>query len=220
MTPRDFKDATYGELARLGKALSSPKRLEIIDLLAQGPRTVESIAAHIGQSVANTSRHLGVFRAARLVVTSRKGTSIAYSLADGVADILAVLRRLADRRYPEIAVAQQQYLAAHPAVDTIERDELVTALAADEVLLLDVRPATEYARAHLPGARNLPIDTLRDHLDDLDGGREIITYCRGPYCVWAIEAVTLLRASGFAARRFEDGISEWRLDGRVVELGP
>jgi rhodanese-related sulfurtransferase len=189
MRTRVFKDAIYEQIARIGKSLGSGPRLEILDLLCQGPRTVEVLAGQMGQSVANTSRHLQVLRRARLVEAEREGVYIRYRLADSeVCAFFLTLRKLAESRLREVTV-------------------------------LDVRPAEEYLAGHIPGAVSIPLDQLEERLAELPSDREIVAYCRGPYCVMALDAADTLRRNGFEATRFEEGIADWRARGLHVAVG-
>ena len=217
--PRAFKDDAYRAFAAVAKALSSPKRLELVDLLVQRPLHVDELAAAIGQSVGNTSQHLQVLRRARVVETARHGTAIEYRLAPGVAEAFAGLRRLAEARSAELAMARRAFHGETGADDVIDAPTLRRHLAARDVVLLDVRPAAEFAHAHVAGARSLPIDQLADRLDELPADTLIVATCRGPYCAYAAEAVRALRASGRRAVRFEDGLAEWMADGGPIVAG-
>jgi rhodanese-related sulfurtransferase len=210
---RPFKDEVYGAFAHVTKALASPRRLELVDLLVQGPRTVEALARGCGQPVATASQHLQVLKRARLVQTERRGTSVAYRLAPGVAGVFAGLRRLAMARSPELSVATVNFYAAAEAPETIDAEGLKARLQAGEVVLLDVRPKDEFARAHLPGAISIPIGELEDRVVELPAGRLVVATCRGPFCTFAADAVRLLRSHGHEAVRFEHGVAEWAADG-------
>jgi rhodanese-related sulfurtransferase/DNA-binding transcriptional ArsR family regulator len=215
---RRFKDAIYEQLARIGKASSAPKRLELLDLLCQGPRTVEALANESGLSVANASQHLQVLRAARLVDAEKKGLYVEYRLADEeVGHFFVALRGLAQARLTEIESVRRAYLAEHEAMEPVEAAELIRRVRSGEVTVLDVRPAEEYRAGHIPGALSVPITELRTRLRELPKNREIVAYCRGPYCVMAIEAVELLRKKGFRAQRMEEGVVDWRARGWRVE---
>jgi rhodanese-related sulfurtransferase len=222
MTPqRRFKDAIYEQLARVGKAVSAPKRLELLDLLGQGPRTVEALAEQAAISVANTSQHLQVLRAARLVDAEKKGLYVEYRLADDqVCDFFIALRGLAEARLAEVDQVTHAYFAARGAMEAVEGDELLRRVRKGEVTVLDVRPPEEYRAGHIPGAISVPITELKARLAELPKNREIVAYCRGPYCVMAVEAVELLRKKGFDAHRMEQGVVEWRARGfRVAREG-
>jgi rhodanese-related sulfurtransferase/DNA-binding transcriptional ArsR family regulator len=219
MGDRALKDALYEELARVGRAVSSPKRLELLDLLAQGERGVEALAEQTGMGITNTSAHLQALRAAKLVTSRKKGTWVLYRLADDqVVAFLGQLRVLAHARIPEVAQAVRAYLDADDGPEPITRDELTRRMHHDEVTILDVRPAIEYAAGHIPGAVSVPPDRIESILSGLPRDREVVAYCRGPYCVYAPEAVRFLRAAGVAARRLEDGFPEWRLAGLPVAV--
>ena len=217
---RRFKDAIYEQVARLGKAVSAAKRLELLDLLAQGPRSVEALALQAGISVANTSQHLQVLRSARLVDAEKRGLRVEYRLADHeVARFFLSLRGLAEGRLAEIALVTRQYFEARGILEAVEGDDLLRRVRAGEVTVLDVRPDEEYRAGHIPGALSIPVSELKARLRELPRSREIVAYCRGPYCVMAAEAVQILRAKGFAAHRMEEGVVEWRARGWRVEGG-
>ena len=208
----------YEQFARLGKAMASPRRLELIDLLAQGERSVEDLAGAAGLGVTSCSAHLQVLHNARLVVTRRQGTRIYYSLAsDDVARLYGEMREVASRLLAEVEPARRAYLGDD--VEVIGREELLRRAAAREVTVVDVRPAAEYAAGHIPGAISIPIEELAQRLAELPPEIEVAAYCRGPYCVFAHEAVRVLRAAGRGARRLADGMPEWRLAGLPVSAG-
>jgi rhodanese-related sulfurtransferase len=219
MTPqRRFKDAIYEQFARVGKAIAAPKRLELLDLLCQSPRTVEALARLAGISVANASKHLQVLRAARLVEAEKQGLYVEYRLADTeVGTFFVALRRLAEARLAEIERVTRKYLEARGAMEAVESAELLRRVKAGEVTVLDVRPAAEYRAGHIPGALSIPLEELRTRLEGLPRNREIVAYCRGPYCVMSVEAVELLRTKGFNAERLEYGVADWRARGWRVE---
>jgi rhodanese-related sulfurtransferase len=215
-----FKSAIYEQIARIGKATASPGRLELLDLLSQSPRTVEALAAHLGQSVANTSHHLQVLRRARLVDAEKAGLHVTYRLADpAVGDFFLRLRTLAESRLTEIEHVSRQYLEARGVMEAVERDELLRRVRAGEVTVIDVRPREEYLAGHLPRALSVPLPELKKRVRALPKNRDIVAYCRGPYCVMALDAVALLRRRGFRAHRMEDGVSEWRARGWRIESG-
>ena len=215
-----FKAAIYEQIARIGKATASPSRLELLDLLCQGPRTVEALAGQIGQSVANTSHHLQVLRRARLVDAEKAGLYVTYRLADPrVAAFFLQLRSLAQSRLAEIERLRRQYLEARGALEPVGDQELRRRVRSGEVTVIDVRPREEYVAGHVPGAISLPLADLNQRLCDLPKGRDIVAYCRGPYCVMALDAVDTLRAKGFRAHRMEDGILAWRARGWRLETG-
>ncbi len=215
---RKFKDAIYEQLSQLGKSLSAGPRLEILDLLCQGPRTVEALAKQAGQSVANTSHHLQVLRRARLVEAERDGVHVTYSLAgEEVCAFFIALRGLAESRLLEIEQVTRQFLQERGVMEAIDREALVSRVKDGEVTVLDVRPYEEYQAGHIPGAMSVPLAELERKLTVLPRDREIVAYCRGPYCVLAIEAVELLRKNGFKATRLTEGVPDWRALGLPVE---
>lgn len=215
MADAQRKAALYEQFARVGKALASPKRLELLDLLAQGEQNVESLAAAAGLGVTSCSAHLQVLHHARLVSTRKQGTRIYYSLAsDDVARLQAGVRDLAASLLAEVEPARRAYLGEE--VEEISRDELLRRAGAGQVTVLDVRPAAEYAHGHIPGSVSIPLAQLGQRLAELSPDVEIAAYCRGPYCVFAHDAVRLLRANGRAARRLAGGMPEWRLAGLPV----
>ena len=220
MTPhRRFKDAIYAQFARLGKAVSAPKRLELLDLLGQGPRTVEALAEQAAVSVANASQHLQVLRAARLVDAQKKGLYVEYRLAgDDVGRFFLALRQLAEARLAEVDQVTRAYFEVRGALEAVEGDELLRRVRSGEVTVLDVRPSEEYRAGHIPGALSIPVGELRTRLAELPKRRQIVAYCRGPYCVMAVEAVALLRKKGFEAHRLEQGVADWRARGWRVEV--
>ena len=218
---RRFKDSIYEQFARLGKAVSAPKRLELLDLLCQGPRTVEALAAQAATSVANASQHLQVLRAARLVEAERKGLYVEYRLADEqVSRFFHSLRGLAQTRLAEVEQVTRAYLEERGAMEAVQGTELLRRVRAGEVTVLDVRPSEEYRAGHLPGALSVPLPGLKQRLAELPKDREVVAYCRGPYCVMAIEAVELLRKKGFKAHRMELGVVDFRARGWRVETSP
>jgi rhodanese-related sulfurtransferase len=217
---RAAKEALFEALASVGKALSSGRRAEIVDLLAQGDRSVEDVAAEIGQSVANTSHHLRTLAQAGLVRTRREGTRVIYGLAsEQILQLWTVVRDVAAEHVAEVDRLAQAYLGRRDGLQPITRDELARRLRRGEVTVIDVRPATEYEAGHVEGARSLPIDDLERRLDALPPDVDLVAYCRGPYCVFADDAVRLLRRRGFEARRLEDGFPEWKRAGLPVEVG-
>jgi rhodanese-related sulfurtransferase len=218
MPNRGFKDAIYEQFARLGKAVSAPKRLELLDLLCQGPKTVEVLAEHAALSVANTSQHLQVLRAARLVEAEKQGLHVEYRLAgEDVCEFFLALRTLAEGRLAEIELVTREYLARRDAMETVAGDELLRRVKHGEVTVLDVRPSEEYRAGHIPGAVSMPLGELKARFKELPKNREVVAYCRGPYCVFAVEAVALLRQKGFTAHRLQEGVPDWRSRGWRVE---
>jgi rhodanese-related sulfurtransferase/predicted transcriptional regulator len=221
MGDRETKTALFDEFARAAKALASGRRIELLDVLANGERTVEALAGQVGLSTANTSQHLQVLRQAGLVTGRRQGTRISYRLADpDVFRLWQALRSLAASRLAEVERLATAYLGARDQLEPVTRQELARRLQdGDSVVVLDVRPVAEYAAGHLPGAVSVPVDELRRRLAELPADREIVAYCRGPYCAFAHEAVAMLREEGFSARRLEDGLPEWRAAGLAVTRG-
>jgi rhodanese-related sulfurtransferase/biotin operon repressor len=217
MGDREIKTALFDEFARAAKALASGRRTELVDVLANGERSVEALAREVGLSVANTSQHLQVLRQAGLVATRREGTSVHYRLAGPeVFEFWQALRTLAASRLAEVERLAAAYVGARDELEPVTREELARRLQDDDLVVLDVRPAAEHAAGHLPGAVSIPVGELRRRLAELPGGREVVAYCRGPYCAFAHEAVAVLREAGFAARRLEDGLPEWRAAGLAV----
>lgn len=199
---RTFKNAAYAHLAEVGKALSSPARLEILELLAQAPRTVEVLAGEIDQSVANTSHHLQALRRAHLVTTERDGLHVVYSIAGAdVAELLVHLQDVATRHIAGLEALTREFFDDPAGFEPVDRDTLLERLRARDVTLLDVRPEQEYAEGHLPGALSVPLALLESRLDQLPRDRTIVAYCRGPFCTLSAEAVRRLRELGFDARR-------------------
>ncbi len=212
--PVRFKTVIYDLIAQVGKAAANPVRLEILDLLAQAPRTVESIAGEIGQSIANTSQHLKVLRSARLVDAEKAGLYVTYRLTDAlVTDFVLRLRTLAHARMAEIDQVRRDYLHHRGVLDAVGQEDLIRKVRSGEVTVLDVRPGTEFEAGHLPGAISVPLGELKKRLRDLPAHREVVAYCRGPYCVMATDAVALLRAKGYRAHALDQGVSEWRARG-------
>lgn len=204
--------------ATVGKALAHGHRLELLEYLAQGERCVEDLAACVGLSVANTSQHLQQLRRTGLVDSRKQGKHVLYRLADdAVIDLLAALRRLAESNFAEIDRIVDGYFRERDSFEAVSRTELMNRSRNGLVTVLDVRPPEEYRQGHVPGAVNIPLSELETRLAELDPGREVVAYCRGPYCVLAFEAVARLRQRGLDARRLEDGFPEWKLAGLPVE---
>jgi len=215
---RDFKSQLYEQFACIGKALSNPHRLELLDLLAQGERTVEQLAQAAERPVANTSQHLQVLRRARLVEVRRSGLYAHYRLADeGAFRLWQSLRDLGQRRLAEVERVVQTYLGERERMQAVSPTELRKLMRNGDVIVLDVRPAEEYRAGHIPGARSVPVDELRSRLQELPASQEIVAYCRGPYCVFADEAVALLNQHGYRARRLDRGLPDWRALALPVE---
>lgn len=219
ISARQYKDDVYDAFAEVTRALSSARRLELLDLLVQGPRTVDALAKATEQPVASASQHLQVLRRSALVETRRIGRRVEYRLAAGVAGTLAQLRRLAHDRSPRLAQTQRDFYEAADAPQTIDGPALRRRMAEGTVLLVDVRPAAEYRAAHIAGARSIPLGDLEAALSDLPVDTLLVATCRGPYCVFAAEAVRTLRAAGRPAVRFEDGVAEWAADGGALRTG-
>jgi rhodanese-related sulfurtransferase len=207
---RAFKDQIYGVFAGIAKALGNGHRLELIDLLAQAERSVEELAHLAGLSTANASQHLQVLRRAGLVATRREGARVFYRLSDdGAAELWRALRSFGEKEVPAVEHVVNSYLGDRAELEAISAAELRERLSAGDVVLLDVRPAAEFEAGHIPGARSLPIEELERRLDEVPDDREIVAYCRGRYCVYSDEAVRLLRARGFRARRLETSVRDW-----------
>ena len=218
MIDRQAKQALFDEFARVGKAVSSGRRVEVLDILANGERSVEGLAEQLGLSVANTSQHLQVLRQAGLVSTRREGTFVRYRLAASeVFEFLRALRSLAASRLAEVERLADAYLGARDTIEPITRAELARRLKRGrDVVVIDVRPAEEYVAGHLPGAISVPLTELHRKMKELPKDKEIIAYCRGPYCAFSHVAVALLRKRGFRARRLEEGLPEWAAEDLPV----
>jgi len=215
------KQALFAEFAAVAKAVAHPHRLELLEQLAQGERSVDVLANRIRTSTANASQHLQHMRRAGLVVARRHGKFVFYRLADdAVLDLLATVRRIAEHQSAEVERVVRGYFQDRDGMEAVSRLELVDRLKAGLVTVLDVRPEDEFALGHVPGALNIPLGQLEQRLADLDPDQEIVAYCRGPYCVLSYEAVAVLRARGFSVRRLEDGLPEWRAAGLPVETTP
>lgn len=220
MGDRETKDGLFEVFADVGRALASPRRLEIVDLLAQGERPVERIAAELDQSMANTSNHLRALARAGLVATRRDGTRIHYRLAgESVERLWAAVRGVAEDQAAGLNRAAAAYLGDRRGIETVSRAEVAAALGGRDVVVLDVRPAEEFRAGHLPGARSVPPGTLPDGLPAVGRESSVVAYCRGHYCVYADDAVRALRRRGVAARRLEEGFPEWRRAGLPVVVG-
>jgi len=217
---RNFKDRLYAEFARIGKSLASPHRLEILEVLAQGERTVESLASETGLSIANASRHLQQLRQAQLVLARREGLFVHYRLAGPeVITLVLALRHTAEQHLAEVDRVVDAFFGDRDGFEPVTPDELSRRMTNGEVMVLDVRPEQEYAAGHIAGALSLPVADLPARLAELPRGKEYVAYCRGPYCVYADEAVTALRAEGLTAQRLTEGYPEWWLSGRPVRTG-
>jgi len=219
-THRKFKDRLYGQFARIGKALSSPHRLEMLELLAQSERTVDSLATEIGLSLANTSQHLQALRHAALVESRKDGLFVHYRLANTqVFELSRVLRTVAEGRLAEFERLVREHFGNRDDAEAVPMTELLKRARSKQVVILDTRPASEYVAGHIAGAISVPVDDLHRRLQQLTKGKEYVAYCRGPYCVYADRAVELLRANGRRARRLLDGFPEWRAAGLPIADG-
>ena len=215
-----MKERVHAEVARVGHALSSERRLALIDLLVQAPRGVDALATLTGLSVASTSQHLQALRSARLVTSERVGTSIIYRLADeSVLRLWIALTASAQSRLPEVADIDRTLASRPEREDLVARGDVRAMLKAGDTILLDVRPAAEFEHAHVPGAISIPLDELPERLGELSRRKRIVTYCRGTYCLTADEAVTFLRGRGYTAFRLDGGWPEWRSEGRAAAAG-
>jgi rhodanese-related sulfurtransferase/DNA-binding transcriptional ArsR family regulator len=217
---RVFKNRLYGQLARLGKALSNPHRLEILELLAQSERTVESLATETELSLANTSQHLQALRQAALVESKKRGLFVHYRLSDpDVFELSKVIRSVAERRLADVERLVHEHFGDRSGAQLVQMDELLKLARSKRVVIVDTRPASEYAAGHIAGAISVPVDELQQRLKTLPKGKEYVAYCRGPYCVYADRAVDVLRASGRRARRLVEGYPEWRSAGLPIAIG-
>ena len=221
MNKREFKEKVYGELAKITKALGNSNRMEIIDLLAQGPFSVEQIAKYTGMSVANTSQHLQILKSAKLVKIAREGNFINYTLSgENVYEALSGLRKLGQMYNAEIEKVVNDFRKGYGNMESIDAGSLMRLIKKDEVIVLDVRPGEEYDRGHIHRAISIPIDQLGQHLQKIPKNKLIVAYCRGPFCVYADEAVGLLRKKGYTARRLDEGFPDWTLKGFSVKRKP
>ncbi|HWC37752.1 MAG TPA: metalloregulator ArsR/SmtB family transcription factor [Acidimicrobiales bacterium] len=218
MGDRLAKDAMFDAFADVAKAMASGRRAELVDVLAQGERSVEELAAEIGQSVANTSHHLHVLAGAGLLASRREGTRVIYRLSsERVSELWAAVRQVASTHLAGLSRLTEAYLGDRSELEAVTRKDLTRRL--DEVVVVDVRPRAEYEAGHIPGARSIPIAELRRRLRTLPNDVEVVAYCRGPYCAFADDAVRELRGRGYEARRLEDGLPEWRQAGLPVVTG-
>lgn len=220
MTRPSLEAALYAEVARIGKAVGNATRLELLELLSQRPWTVEALAREVGEAMANVSHHLQVLRRGRLVDAERDGHFVTYRLADPeVGTFFAALRGLARSRLAEIERISRDFLERRGGFEAVDPETLAGRVSAGEVVLLDVRSEEEYRAGHLPGALSLPLPQLEARLAELPAGREVVAYCRGPYCLMSLDAVELLRARGFRAGRLAEGVLEWRSRGHALAAG-
>ena len=219
-THREFKNRLYGQFARIGKALSSPHRLEILELLAQGERTVDSLATEMELSLANTSQHLQALRQAALVDTRKAGLFVHYRLVDAqVYDLCRAIRSVAEHQLAELDRLVRDHFGDRSAVETVRMEDLIKRARSREVVILDTRPTPEYLSGHIAGAISVPVHDLQRHLRQLAKDKEYVAYCRGPYCVYADRAVEILRSKGRRARRLLEGFPEWKAAGLPVAVG-
>ena len=215
-----MKNFAYEQLARIGKAMSSPVRLEILDLLRNGPRSVEALANEAKLGVANVSRHLQVLRGSGLVKSEKQGLYVTYTIADQcVCEFFMAMCKLAEARLAEFEKIVAQFSESGREMEAVDRAELMKRAQKGDITVIDVRPREEYMAGHIPGAISVPVYELDNHLGDLPEDREIVAYCRGPYCLLATQAVQLLCSRGYTARRIKDGVNEWRACGMPVECG-
>jgi ArsR family transcriptional regulator len=220
MTLPDAKAQLLEQFARVGKTLSSPARIELLDLLAQGEKSVETLAGQAGLSVTNTSNHLKTLRSAGLILSRRDGQFVHYRLADpSVLSLLRSLQEVARRQLAEAREIVRQYFEEPHALEPVSAPELLARMRAGEVIVLDVRPEDEYAAGHIPGAISVPVAELERRLAAIPHDKELVAYCRGPHCVLAVRAVSILRARGYHARRLEEGLPDWRARGHEVAVG-
>lgn len=218
---REFKDNIYGHFARIGKAISAPKRIEILDLLCQGPCSVEVLAGRVDISTANASKHLQVLRSARLIEARKIGLHVEYRLADtDVSSFFHAFKGVAEARIAEIGKLLHLFLQERNALEKIDASEVFRRVKSGEAVLIDVRPEEEFRAGHLPGAISMPLPELKGRLKDLPKRCEVIAYCRGPYCVMAIEAVSYLKKRGYAAHRLDSGVLDWQASGRKIAHDP
>lgn len=219
MTGREFKDAVFEQFARTAYAFASPKRLEIIDVLAQGEHDVETLARQSGMTVANTSRHLQVLKNVRLVDNRREGVKIFYRLADDkVYRCWKALQTLAENRVAEIREVVRQFYEENEALETLTTEQLWQRMQDQSVTVIDVRPREEYDQGHLPGALVVPLTDLKRRIHELPKDRQVVAYCRGPYCVLSAEAIKILKAAGIQSLRYKESVVDWKASGMPVEI--
>lgn len=223
MNERDVKDGLYREYTRIGKCLSSPKRLEILDVLTQGPKSVEAIAKITSMSIANVSQHLQTLHHAKLVDYKKQGNFVFYELADpAVLHFLDSLYGLSEKQLMEVQHIKNEFLDQLSEVDEVSMEELMQRMEAGDVTLIDVRPKDEYETAHIPGAISLPIEELAKQINTLSTSTRIVAYCRGPYCLLSLKAIEILKANGFQATRLSKRVQDWNIlmKRKTVEGGP
>lgn len=217
---RQFKDAIYEQFSRIGKSVSSPKRLELLDLICQSEKTVETLSRETGLSVANTSQHLQTLKTARLIKAEKEGLYVKYRLADDmVCEFFRIMRVLAENRLAEVDMIKRRFLEGKDGMEPVNRNDLLKRVIDGGVTVLDVRPVDEYRAGHIPGAISVPLNHLKEILAELPADQEVVAYCRGPYCVLAVQAVEVLRKQGFNAIRLEESVQDWRAMGLPVETG-
>ena len=217
---RQFKSRLYAQFARVGKALGSPHRLEVLELLAQSERTVDSLAEELGLSIANLSQHLQALRQAALVESRKQGLFVYYRLADpAVSDLCRALRTVSERRLADLDRLVRDHFGDRSDSEPVSMPELLKRARSADVMILDTRPASEYESGHIAGAISVPVDDLRRRLKELPKSKEYVAYCRGPYCVYADQAVEFLRSKGRRAHRMLEGFPEWRAAGLPIEVG-
>lgn len=211
------KKKLFEQFARVAKSLSSPNRLDLLETLAQGERSVDALAQATGMSVANTSHHLQILRDSGLAESRKEGLQVFYRLSDDqIPTLMGCIRRIAEKHLAEVDRIVREHFEVRDALTPVGRDELLARVLAGETMVIDVRPEAEYQAGHIPGAINIPVDELSQHLESLPREQEIVAYCRGPYCMLAFEAVARLREAGYQARRLEDGFPEWKAENRPV----
>ena len=220
MSHRQFKDPLYAQFARVGHAVASAKRIELLDLLSQGEKTVEELAEESATPLKNTSAHLRVLRQSRLVETRRDGTYVYYRLAgDDVFHLVRDLQSLSRRRLAEVEEVATLYIDGRDELEPVSIKELRRRLREGDVTVIDVRPTEEYRAGHIPGALSIPVTQLKRRLAEIPKSRQVVAYCRGPYCVYSVEAVALLRKHGYRARRANEGLPDWRASGLPIAAG-
>jgi len=216
---RRFKDDIYDQFSRIGKAVSSPKRLELLDILCQGERTVENLARETSLTIANTSQHLQVLKNSRLVEQEKKGLYVIYRPAPMVCEFFFSMRKVAENRIAEIEQIKNRFLDGKTGMEPVDRDALIRRIKKEDVIILDVRPPEEFRAGHINGALSVPLKELDLMLAKLPKNKEIVAYCRGPYCVLSVDAVQLLNKKGYQAVRLEEGVQDWRAMGFPVASG-
>lgn len=218
MKSREFKDLVFEQFAKIAQAFSAPKRLEIIEILSQGERDVDSLSKQVSMTIANTSRHLQILKHARLLETRREGVRIFYRIADeDVANCWLGLQSLAEKRSAEVKETARAFFDERDSMEPITKEELIKRTKNNDAIILDVRPYQEYQNGHIPGSLSIPLSELKNRLGEIPKNRDVVAYCRGPYCVLSAEAMTILRNAGFQAMRLKEGLPEWREAGLPVE---